>query len=292
MSNRTLKEIGLSLITFLLVSFSFVTSNYAAPIFDLGQAKPFTVLELGGKDLDISSSTVEGDIGKGIDDQGGEIKVSSSNITGSAFRDLGMSGVGSSKDMSAIVAGALAASNDAAGLTADQTLGDINSTNTFTGGGVFNITGDFILDSGSLVLGGGVGDYFVFNVSGDFRIISNSEIQLQGDITASEVLFNIMGSGNEVLLDGSDTFGTILAPDRALKVTSHTHTGALIGGSDSSNEGINISSSYVGYDPFMPTNPVVPSPEPSTMLLLGSGLAGLGWYRRRRKAAYPLESQT
>ncbi len=26
-------------------------------------------------------------------------------------------------------------------------------------------------------------------------------------------------------------------------------------------------------------------PEPSTMLLLGSGLAGLGWYRRRRKAA-------
>ncbi len=29
----------------------------------------------------------------------------------------------------------------------------------------------------------------------------------------------------------------------------------------------------------------VPTPEPSTMLLLGSGLAGLGFFRRRRKAA-------
>ena len=120
----------------------------------------------------------------------------------------------------------------------------------------------------------------MFNVYGDeFSINSGSEIQLLGDITASDILFNIIGSGSAVSLNSSYTYGTILAPNRGLNVSSHTHTGALIAGS----EGINISSSNIGYDPFMPMNPVYPSPEPSTVLLLGSGLAGLGWYRRRRK---------
>jgi len=139
MSSRTLKENWLPLISFLLVSFSLVTSSYAAPIFDLGLAKPYTVLELGGKDLDISSSIVDGHIGKAWDGAGGQVKVSSSTITGSTYGDVGVLGVNSVYDMGAIVADALAASSFAAGLTPYQTLASINldsgTTNTFIGGG-------------------------------------------------------------------------------------------------------------------------------------------------------------
>ena len=97
----------------------FVLNVQATPS-DLGLAKPFTVLELGGKDLNIeSNSTVQGDVGKEEDDNGGKLKISTSTVTGSTFRDpsvaldLGggtvVGGSNNTQSMSAIVADAQAA---------------------------------------------------------------------------------------------------------------------------------------------------------------------------------------
>ena len=48
---------------------------------------------------------------------------------------------------------------------------------------------------------------------------------------------------------------------------------------------VELSDGVFAVDPPQPITPNSPIPEPSTMLLLGSGLAGLGFFRRRRKAA-------
>ena len=48
---------------------------------------------------------------------------------------------------------------------------------------------------------------------------------------------------------------------------------------------VELSYNIAMIDPPQPITPNSPIPEPSTMLLLGSGLAGLGFFRRRKKAA-------
>jgi hypothetical protein len=119
----------------------------------------------------------------------------------------------------------------------DVTILDNNMTidATVSGANVFLLSG-VNLNGKTVILNGMASDYFIFNVTGDL-FFSASNINLVGGITASHVLFNFIGPapGDELVLKNSGNFrGTVLAPDRAIRVDHLTVTGALIGGGDGS----------------------------------------------------------
>ncbi len=134
------------------------------------------------------------------------------------------------------------------------------------------------LNGGNLTLSGGANDVFIINISGDFQL-SHAQIVLSG-VSLNNVLFNVIGSGSTVDFHKADTavFGIVLAPDRDLIVDN---AGLIVHGAIIANN-ITIHSGGQVSGP----NPV---PEPTTMVLLGTGLAGIaaGVRRRRAKAVTP-----
>ena len=156
-----------------------------------------------------------------------------------------------------------------------------------------------------------------------FKIQSNAIIELAGDIEASEVLFNVLGNipdngPDDALIGGNSIFqGILLAPGRKVEITqNHFYTfdsegfmgtqapettlitaeqaiteKELISGQSSDWGGLwgqvfsggtlNFTESDIAC--CASESEADPVPEPATFLLLGSGLAGLAFYRRKKK---------
>jgi hypothetical protein len=193
------------------------------------------------------------------------------------------------------VADAIAASMNAAALAATSGLmnqgGSITSSVTISA--LTNLS-ENVLDLTSVNLTNGTitfndngkaGAKYIVNVTGAFSL-SNTKIQVSGGAAASDIIFNIEGTGQNVQITGGTTLGTLLVPNSNVTIGGGgTLTGALIAGVNNAGKSYTLTEQSSGYNitqfAYVPRANV---PEPSSIALLGAGMAALAGLRRRKRA--------
>ena len=177
-------------------------------------------------------------------------------------------------DLSQAISDAKNAATNLAGMSSTQSLGSIGNNVTINGNGGVNVisTSGINMSNGQLVLKGGANDIFIINDSGQFQS-SNSNMSLQGGVTANHIVFNVKGDVAITGGGGNEFDGTILAPTSNVSVHDKTLTGEIIGGNIADTSGFTVNHTRA-----------VPGPSP---LLATFGLVavmGLGYAVKRRGA--------
>lgn len=137
------------------------------------------------------------------------------------------------QDLSQAASDAFAASAAAAALTPTQTYGILTKSITISSSNAVNVVsvGGINMSKQNLTIVGGPNDVFIFNVTGDF-IFNGAVMVLSGGITGNNILWNILGTGNEVLIykDTGIAYGTFLVPQRQFEMDHGTLFGSVIAG--------------------------------------------------------------
>ena len=198
----------------------------ALPV-NLGAAGPgnWTVLEIGTGQIDLSNPAgfVDGNIGVYA---GGKLQSSGPDIMGNLYL-----GTGSTAQFSggANVTGSTfqnASSQTLLNQARTDALAAAAAAKVLSGSSIASITGNLTLTPGvyylpkidlgnneTLMLSGGIGDSFVFNISDDFKL-NMSDIMLTGGLLEQNVLFNYYGTHDVAFSgggNGSELHGILLA---------------------------------------------------------------------------------
>ncbi len=147
---------------------------------------------------------------------------------------------------------------------------------------IVNVAGTNALESTDSTFAGGTGDVLTMANGGTFSLVSVALAALGGDTGYGiNVLNNVTNTGLQygVYNHNSATYAGPLSTsfttyDYSALTTFQNSTAFRLGIVDQNN-GEAIQSITVSY---------TPAPEPASVAILGSGLAGLGWLRRRRQA--------
>src|SRR5205807_7359168 len=90
---------------------------------------------------------------------------------------------------------------------------------------------NFTISAGTLTLQGSPTTNFVINVSKQFSLTNHAQIILSGGVSWDDVLFNVVGNGSKVTMDGGSVLrGILMANNRTVALSGKaTVYGEVVG---------------------------------------------------------------
>ncbi len=316
LSDILLKPTLIGIFLFYILYALLVPASAHAAAITIGTAANYGLVVGAGQTLDINGGVgVTGNIGIGANSN---FALSGINlVSGAIYQDSGVtttngsitlvSGGTITQSMSGVISGALSASNAAAALTPTAGLVGQGTALSISGSSVtikaLSNLSENVLTISSLSLLNGMltfddngytGAKFIVNVVGGFSVGSigtgKSVIQGINGASASDILFNIEGTGSTVSVTGNSSnalIGTILAPSRNITIGGGgTLSGDLIAGVNNLGKSYTVSTGSGGFNisqmAYQPST-MIKTPEPSTLALFGTSVAFCGLLRRKRR---------